>query len=467
MTPFIKSFRRSGVDERSRRRRLRNPSPKGAWPPACKTPESAWSRRFKPARSVLAWGSAFMMIVLDAGVQADRFYLEEGGVIEGRLVEERDNLILLATLSGELQIPRSIVSHVVKETSRRELYEQRVQAQPLTALRHAELAAWLQEQQCLPTARRHLIEALKEAPSLAEARYLAGYVSVGDVWLKADARWGNLNEPVDPDDSSSWIDGRLSARQERLARQISIGWYRRVGAIREAFFESNVPAGRKTPEEGRTQLLKITSPWAIEPACAALGDGDAATRLALVDFLSLFEQDEAVLNLFILALVDPADEVHRQAVFGLKRRQDPRVVALTRVALRGRSENVVDRAARALGEFGDKSAFTDLVEALSTDGFPQERLSLREIADQARKTLSGSTRIPIDDRHVVKSPLVSLPDFPRLATRIDEAPPAPAGRNRTAVQDALVVITGENHGFEKQAWLNWLARNPPLPAPPP
>ena len=88
-------------------------------------------------------------------------------------------------------------------------------------------------------------------------------------------------------------------------------------------------------------------------------------RGLLVEALAGFPQDEATMNLAILALVDPADEVRRQAVNELVRRADPRTIAEYRKALHTPSEALIQRAAYALGELRASAAVEEAPDTLS------------------------------------------------------------------------------------------------------
>jgi hypothetical protein len=393
-------------------------------------------------------GVVLGLTILAPSTRADELYVS-GGVLEGKVLEESGSVIRLQTASGVLAVPASIVARRVPGPSRMEKYAQQLAAEPLTARRHLELAEWCRDVRLSPLAEKHLQIALDGNPRLPAALEMAGYVQLGEVWLKA----GPAQTTLPPARGES---------AQTLLKTLIAGWTRRVSTVYEADLRQS--ADPRSLEKGRRKLLAIGSPLAIPALCKVLGDGDESARSLLAEFLASYKEDDATIHLLALSLMDPSERVRRDVASALARRGDPRVGLFLRGALLCEVEQVVNAAAEVLGWMGDRSAAADLVEALPTDGFAGPRVGVRQVFGQLATAFNQASMIPIGAVPIARTPTIALVGFKRRVEALAALTGQDVGPFRSEVQDALIALTGQNFGFDVAAWRDWIARNPAIDA---
>jgi len=381
-------------------------------------------------------------------VRGDQLFLSQGGSIEGQVIEETADALRVRTATGEVDVPTLIVVRRERGPSRFEAYLALRDASPLSLERHLELARWCGDQRFEELALAHAREALSLDPTHEEARQMAGFVRLGDVWLDAS------------------IDGRTGAvvqRDRRIVEQLVNGWHRRVRAIHDDFLTGTRRESRDVPT-GRQMLAALRSPLAIPAACRFLYADAPEVRRILTEYLGGFDEDLASLNLVAIALLDDDADVRSAAAAAIKRRHDARNVDVFRTALRCDVDEIVRRAAIVLGRLGDRAAVADLIDALPTDASATSRLTLRAVFDAAAAAFGRPVSVPLSDTTLPYAGGIALPDFSRTLEAAAARAAAPTGRHRSEVQEALIAITGENFGFDVRAWKDWLRRHPPIPA---
>ena len=373
-------------------------------------------------------------------LHADELFLQ-GGVIEGRVLDETRDAVKIETPSGVLLVPKSAITRQVPGVSRLERYAVQRGTGMLTASRHVELAEWCQGEGLQRLATQHLEEALSVDPTLPEALQAAGYVRLGQLWLYTGA-------PASKDDQAA-------VRAELMVQTLITGWFRRVRGIQQNYFRDDDPD--RPAHVGRQYLAALDAPLAIPAACRALGDADADQRIALTQLLGESAgQDEALLNLLLLSVFDADAQVRRAAALELGRAGDERCVALLQAALRSEVEVLVRRSAEVLGVLRAESAIEDLIAALVPPDPGPGVLTAQAWLDQAEAELATPMLIPLDDEPVQRAPRIDLPQFDRTLDALTSTDRQPLGGLRSEVQDALILITDENFGFDQQAWREWL-----------
>lgn len=395
--------------------------------------------RFSPRRGAMSM--ALMMCMTAVGPssasRADRLVLSGGDVIEGRVIAEESGLLRVAMLAGILEVPANAVTRRMRERSSLEDYEALSEARGQGVQGHVALARWCRDRGFLFAARSHALAAVRLEPAHTEARLLAGYVRLDGMWVD--------------------VSGPPSASSEDVRRieTLITGWRQRLRTLRESYLEVRVETPTRHFDIGRSQLLVIHSPLAVDAAVAVLADGSLRTRRLLIEFLSRIEGDATKLNLLLMVLMDEDGIVRAAAADALSRSSDDRVVGVLRTALRCRVDDIVRRAATALGRQGDMVAFDDLVSALSTGAFADQQQSLEDVLSEVVRTFSEPAQIPLDDRLVAVPPKPAWADLVRRVRRMETDARPPTSRFRSEVQDALIEITGQNFGFDETAWRAW------------
>lgn len=410
-------------------------------------------RRFR------AWGPRIigLMVACAAAGPAvapavgDVFHLEGGGTLEGQLLSAADGHYTIRTTVGLVRIPILSVQRVEVADTPFEEYDARVQRVADTPADQTSLAEWCDEQGLRAEARRHWQRALELNPDYAPARRALGYVRVGELWVDGRRR------AAAPRDTA--VTSAPAEDPARVARVIQAQWRQRIRAIKRSFLDSSTP---RLIDEGRLRVLEIRDPLAILPLAETLGAGNPLCRQVLVEALAAFPDDEATMNLAILGLLDPEFDVREQALHEIGRRQDPRVVARYRDALRTGDDVLVARAAAALGFLAADEAVPDLIEALAVQRHRWVEVPTRRWV----QFWPHAFAVPI----VIScySGVTLASHEPRVGVcRGSLCGHWAVGENRwayrrvtvrrTEVLEALKRITGENFGFERERWRRWHA----------
>jgi hypothetical protein len=259
-------------------------------------------------------------------------------------------------------------------------------------------------------------------------------------------------------DPAAARQARRKARdQQAQVRKIVSEWFVRVRAIYSGRLDPkrNNAAGEQF-HDGRRQILTIRDPFALPALTGVLSRGGVSIRLLLVESLERFEQDEATMNLLVMALLDPSSRVRRAAAESLARRKDERVVGALRQALASEKEPTIRRAATALGVIRARAAVPDLINVLSTETLGVVRVSEPVYLDTVLTTFGGSVGYPHGQTVILYQPAAIGCIGPGgIIGTVDEYEVQPVDVNRTEVQEALIAITGRNYGFDRGDWLAW------------
>lgn len=400
---------------------------------------------------------ALLLMVLTAVGEgrADIVYLESGGTVSGRVTDNGDNVVV-ETLVGRVTLPRDAIKRIESAPTILTDYEARQKAAGDSAAGQVELAEWCIANGLGSHARRHYERALELDASSAAAREALGYVKVNGIWV-AGRGAKRAAEKAAEDDAGATAPAE--DEDARLIEAVQTEWGLRIRAIQANLLETNVS---NLVADGRERILAIEDPLAILPLTQALSRGAVVSRRVLVEALARFPHDEATMNLALLAIMDPDEQVRLVATRQLKIRNDARVVPQIRRALQSDNDGLIRNAAVTLGEIGDPAAIDDLIDALTA-----QRRKLVEIP--VRSYYGGFTQVfyqPINVRlghtGLTHAPGIGVPIYGAHPT-IGMSNPNPRRWNkqevtvfRSEVLEALRKITGENQiGFDKAAWRRW------------
>jgi len=249
--------------------------------------------------------------------------------------------------------------------------------------------------------------------------------------------------------------------EERLVRELKTRWHVRVADIYAARLERSSPDSTLFAD-GRQQILAIQDPLAIGGIARVLSRGHAEVRLLMVEALGRLAADESTLNLVVVTLFDPEPRVRAAAAVALIPRKDGRVVGRFRESLQSDEDAVMRNAAYALGVLKAREAVADLARVL----YSVERRTVR----YKRSEVIGAVFDTFNRTAVAVWQGQSLPYRPQTVsvlgsgtlvgtTWVNEV--QDIKKFRTDVQEALIAITGENFGFDAEAWIRW-SRDHPL-----
>jgi HEAT repeats len=241
--------------------------------------------------------------------------------------------------------------------------------------------------------------------------------------------------------------------EEKLIADMQAKWSRQIRAIRSNKLESSVES---LVADGARRILEIKDPLAVLPLARGLGDGNIACRRTLIDALARFPQDEATLNLAVIALSDRQVELRRKAIAVLLPRNDPRVVPQFRKALQSDNDFLIRNAADALGRMKAAPAVPELINVLKARRRKSVDIPVQNYFGALPTAFANPTDADINpQRRVRHVPRIGIAAAGNFAGISNERRMQDVTVFRTEVLDALVAITGVNHGFDEAAWRRW------------
>lgn len=401
----------------------------------------------KAKRCILA--ATLLVTATTVGVRADVFYLKSGGRIEGDLVDETGETIRVMVTNGAVVLSRNDVAREEASPTTLQRYEAEKAKHPDTAEGEYDLGVWCDQNGLAAEARTHYRAAIAKAPELTAAYRALGYVPVGDAWLDGSS----------PAQGCKTTGGPAEGEPPLLGEIIN-EWSRRVHAIRYTRLDppSDRPGGpdERKFAEGRNEVLAIKDPLAIPALVRVLSEGTYRCRRLLVEALGRFPQDEATLNLLAIALLDPDPSIRSAAAAELPPRKDPRVEEPLRRVLKGGDEDLRCRAAAALGAMKARSAVGDLVVQLTAAGATPTAEKREAFFAGLAAVFNKPTTAEFGGRTYRHAPVIAvcIPDAAPSTGRTRRAG-GPDTTDRAEAQQALKAITGQDFGFDVEAWKRW------------
>lgn len=365
--------------------------------------------------------------------RGDVVELVNGGRVEGTLVEDvqSDTSVVIETATGgRVAIPRAEVSQVVEASDTEIEYQQMARSAPDTVEAHWKLSEWCREHNLSDESQRHLARILELDPDHADARRLMGYRDVSGSWMTRDELMAarGLVE----------YDGKYRTRQhiellerEKQFRKASSDWSNRLGRLRRWL------TGRRQDraEQAQDEILAIRDPLAAEAVVAMLRREDVYQIKQLwIDVAAQLEHPLAVDALVDLSLYDPDEHVRTECLEHLIKSERTGLATPYIRALRSNDNEIVNRAAAALGQIGDADAIAPLIEALITKHRFQAGSGS---ADQHAYSFSQN------------GGSFNFGGGPKVVTQTVKNP---------AVLSALVVLSGgTSFDYDQPQWRSWLA----------
>ncbi len=380
---------------------------------------------------------------------ADTVRLKNGGIVEGDIVERGEKEISVRTSIGIVKLAADSVERIEVTEPVRVQYARRAAALPDTADDNVALADWCAENGLTAERRKHLLRAIAIDPQHENARSALGHVKVNGIWVAA------TTQPARAAASKPTASARAEQDDNELIAEIQSTWSMRIRAIRDTLLDGGLA---DLVARGRAKLEEIRDPLAVLPMVRALSPGGTACRAALVGALKHFDTDETTVNLAAIALLDAEDSIREEAVRELVRRADPRVGPQIRRGLKSQNDELVRRAAIALGRLRDPGSIPDLIDVLTAQRVKRVEV-VASYFDNYVQTFSNPSDISLGDNKLLHYrgqlgvSYITLPGavpIPRTELRL-----ADVTVFRTEVMEALKAITGQNFGFEAAEWRRW------------
>lgn len=384
-----------------------------------------------------------------AAARADVFHLREGGKLDGTVVEDLGETLRIRTVSGVSDIEKDRVVRIEKGDPPWVRYEKKAKKCGETIKDQLALADWCREIGLRTEERRHLERVIALDVNHADARRRLGFVREDDKWIKPRLP-GAVSE-------AERIERRRAQADARRIQEKITEYTVKVKAVHRGRLSEKAGGEQsKAFADGRRQILEISDPLAIPGITSVLSGGHVAVRRLMVEALAQFDVDEATMNLVAIALLDPSKEVRGAAARALKPRKDERIVLELRSALRSDEEAILRHAASALGILKAKSAVRDLVPVLSTETVGLVRVSRWVSLDSLYGAYSNWQRYRLGGFPVLYKPsCIGVMGPGSIIGTVSDYEYQVISIHRTEVQEALIDITGQNLGFDAEAWLKW------------
>lgn len=405
-----------------------------------------------------AWLAVGLFLVFAPGiasVRADLILKRDGGRVEGEIVADERDRIVVKTRFGTVTLPRDEIDEIRRTPDLTEAYSRREAETPNTAEAQFELALWCIEQNLTKESQRHLERVIELDPEHAEARKRLGYEKVGDRWLtEGDARSA---------EGLVKYRGRWMTPQERAQREA-----KRVGAARRQELGQQIRSAQRglrlegnadRREEAREDLLSIDDPAAVPLLIDILGErGSEEERALLVEVLARIDGEESTQALVSVALRDDVEANRSLAIDALIPRKSAELVSDLIGELRDKENDRVRRSAVILGALGDSSAVPPLVDALITTHRRVEEPSMRDVENAlAGPSIRTAETVILPDGTIIRrSPLSGMTLDQAFATSTPQRRVIVEELQNDEVLVALQELTGENFGFSKDRWRAWL-----------
>lgn len=376
--------------------------------------------------------------------------MQTGETVEVEILEDMGEAYRVRTKIGIVNVDKEMVARIEKKQSPWQRYSAKRKACPNTAEGHYKLAEWCDRQGLGGERLDELEKALELDPDHVGARRLLGYIR------DDKGKW--IKEPSPNAPSPEELAARRQQREEeKLIRDLITDWFVKIKAIHRSRMDGKRRGPRsKKFRQGREQILAIRDPLALPALTGVLSTGNEAARLVLVESLSQFDEDEATMNLLVVALLDPSPVVRKEAAIELIPRNDNRVIARLRDALSNKDEGVIRNAASALGVLKARMAVDDLINVLSKEVRQTVRVSRPVYLGTIYSTFGGHRRVVHGRRllryHPASIGVLGTSTYVGTSTHYERQT---VSIHRTEVQEALIAITGQNFGFDMTAWRQW------------
>ncbi|WZO99858.1 HEAT repeat domain-containing protein [Isosphaeraceae bacterium EP7] len=420
----------------------------------------------------------------------DVISLKSGGSVRGKVLPDPENTKTVTILMERGKTPLSFrkeqVVSVSPEPSILDEYLPRrlAVAESSRAEDQYDLAAWCQGHKLPDLAQVHYQATIKLDPGHDEAHRQLGHAQVGDRWLTRD-ELRQVQGMVKH--KGKWITAEEKDRQEADAgaRSQEASWSRRLKILHAAIVDGGEP--RRT--EAEQQLREIRDENAVRPLLRAFGAESTAIRSLLVRVLGEIPGSRAGTALVEGFLHEDDAEVRQSAMTEIARRKDAGSIPRLSNALRSRDVRVVNRAAWALGNLKATSALQRLIGALTTveeqvvwmptgQAPPPSSVGVIGAVAPAPASVGGfQGGLSGGGSYALLTPPVVAPGAVAFgAAAMPLGPTADFGYNgamsagkgpmpvsvpyvnrNVEVREALIKLTGQDFGFDAQAWRRWIA----------
>jgi hypothetical protein len=375
-------------------------------------------------------------------MQAEVFTLNNGSVITAQWLNAEDKSATVWQLRQadgvELEIARGSVKSVLSPIPSTKSYIENIGKVNDLVDAHRKIVDWAVKQGLMLVADAHRDRVVELDPDDKSAWSALGYTQTSNGWIRKETYWKRKGMQSK--------GGRWRFPQDIAAEEQELVSKTRMSELNRRIDQAirDVKTDSKKSSVARQYLRDLNDPMAVpklrELMVADRKNSNSDFRTAIVEILGRIKTPAAAQTLIDAALFDPDPRLADQCVELLS--QYGGELAITILLGRLTNQNpltdnpsVINRAARAIGTLGDERCIPKLIDCLVT-------------------------------RHLIEPP----PQPGTQATQTSDGAVnfAPSGNKKKEekwsqndeVLGALQTITGESTiQFDKEAWLNWYARN--------
>jgi hypothetical protein len=439
-------------------------------------------------RTCLRWTPTLAVLTLCVATPqagADRIVLRGGGQIRGKVLPDpkKPDGVLIVPERGkkELHFLKAQITEVVAEPSALDEYIIRREKTPATAEAQHALGLWCEQQKLRDLATLHYEAAVARDNTFGPAQKKLGRVQVGDRWLSGDdlrAAQGLVRY------RGKWITAEeleQHRKDDALAAENET-WARRIRQMREAY----VYGAEDRRREAETQFMAIEDSSAIVPLVKVLGPDEPPLRILLARVLGIIPGPEAASALVARILVETDGEVRQKFLSELDRRKEPEISKRLAQGLRSDKPEVVNRAAWVIANLRLAAAVPALIEVLVTSRTDFAWVNTASTTNPGNMNSSFGSGVPLIPNGLgvpvasngsavgyqsgpavgpgyVGYGVAAVPVYSAAATyggfsgTRGPVPTLVTTKVRNVeVHSALLKLTGEDFGYDANAWKTWL-----------
>ncbi len=416
-----------------------------------------------------------------ASARADIVELRGGGRVQGKVIPDpkaKDRVqVLLLQGRRPLSFHNSQILQVIPKASPLDDYVVKREKAAGSSQAQYELGYWCDQNRLTDLAKVHYDNALALIPTTNCAHQKLRHTKVDGSWLTRDdlsAAQGLVKY------KGRWITAEEKANAARPRRRSR----RSAGLVAAANPPAAAGARQRTADrrrEAEAQLMAIRDPDAVVPLLRVFGREEAPRRILLALVLSTIGGPESTAAL-VQRVLDESDSEVRSITFEHLKQRDDVGIAGRFVRALGRDDiTVINRAAWALGNLDAVESVPHLVTRLVTS---EERIVFPSL-DGSTPNVPGSpglvpramnnfgvvyTSPPAATTGALAAGMGGIPygaapglmpggNYAGPAKPPDDAHVEVFTYRNVEVLSALQKLTGEDFGYDMEAWRRWVTRS--------
>lgn len=219
--------------------------------------------------------------------------------------------------------------------------------------------------------------------------------------------------------------------------------------------------------DGLQKLQEIREPSAIPALVKVMAEhDDLQVRRFFVRLLSQIGGPAPVAPLVHRSLVDADADIRSAALAALDKSQHPMATTLYVTALQNELRVIVQRAAVALGQIGDRHSIEPLIEALVTEHryrvtYQQSTPSFAVGNDGSIGYAGSTSGLPPNVEALARTGQLPYGAvvLPTPGTTVTRSTIIKRREHNVEVLNALKQLTGQEFGFDQRTWRLWWAAN--------